>query len=103
MDPGLTLRARYLGLTIFRTKQFDEAGKEFESVHREIGDHPNVLYYLGLDVEDGKFAGAIENLSKVAVKPPLPDTAYYLGYAYLKHGDLAAADPQVGIFCSQPR
>ncbi|MGD0619081.1 MAG: tetratricopeptide repeat protein [Bryobacteraceae bacterium] len=94
MDPKLALRARYpLALALFQTKQYDEARKEFESVHREIGDHPNVLYYLGrLDLEDRKFAGAIENLSKAVVKPPFPDTAYYLGYAYLKHGDLAAAE-----------
>jgi tetratricopeptide (TPR) repeat protein len=62
-------------------------------VHREIGGHPNVLYYLGrLDVQDREFASAIQNLSKAAVKPPFPDTAYYLGYAYFKHGDLAAAE-----------
>ena len=31
-------------------------------------------------------------LSKAAAQPPFPDTAYYLGFAYFKHGDLADAE-----------
>jgi tetratricopeptide (TPR) repeat protein len=36
--------------------------------------------------------GAIGNLTKAVTKPPFPDTAYYLGFAYFKQGDLAAAE-----------
>jgi Flp pilus assembly protein TadD len=54
------------------------------------------LYYLGrLDLDDRNFEGAIRNLKEAAAakpKPPFPDTAYYLGFAYFKHGDLAAAE-----------
>ncbi len=58
-----------------------------------LGDHPNVLYYLGrLDLDDRHFESAIRNLSKAAARPPFPDTAYYLGFAYFKHGDLVAAE-----------
>src|SRR2546426_784537 len=94
LDPTLTLRARFpLAVALFEMKKFDEARQEFEAVHREVGDHPNVLYYLGrVDLEERKFEGAIRNLNEAAAKPPFPDTAYFLGYAYFKQGDLAAAE-----------
>jgi tetratricopeptide (TPR) repeat protein len=94
LDPTLTLRARFpLAVALFEMKKFDEARQEFEAVHREVGDHPNVLYYLGrVDLEERKFESAIRNLNEAAAKPPFPDTAYFLGYAYFKRGDLAAAE-----------
>lgn len=94
LDPKLVLRARFpLAVALFELHKPDEARREFEAVRREAGDHPNVLYYLGrLDLADGNFEDAIRNLTKAAAKPPFPDTAYYLGYAYLKQGDLAAAE-----------
>jgi len=94
LDPTLTLRARFpLAVALFEMKKFDEARQEFEAVHREVGDHPNVLYYLGrVDLEERKFERAIRNLNEAAAKPPFPDTAYFLGYAYFKQGDLAAAE-----------
>jgi Flp pilus assembly protein TadD len=62
-------------------------------VRHETGDHPNVLYYLGrLDIEDRDFASAVKNLSVAITKPPFPDTAYYLGFAYFKQGDLPNAE-----------
>jgi tetratricopeptide (TPR) repeat protein len=94
LDPTLVLRARFpLAVALFELHQSDEARKELEAVHREVGDHPNVLYYLGrLDLGDRKFESAIRNLHKAAAKPPFPDTAYYLGFAYFKQGDLTAAE-----------
>src|SRR5205809_7273238 len=94
LDPTLILRARFpLAVALFEMKKFDEARQEFEAVHREVGDHPNVLYYLGrVDLEERKFESAIRNLNEAAAKPPFPDTAYFLGYAYFKQGDLAAAE-----------
>jgi tetratricopeptide (TPR) repeat protein len=94
LDPTLVLRARFpLAVALFELHQSDEARKELEVVHREVGDHPNVLYYLGrLDLGDRKFENAIRNLRKAAAKPPFPDTAYYLGFAYFKQGDLTAAE-----------
>ena len=69
------------------------ARRELEIVRREVGDHPNVLYYLGrLDLDDRNLSGAIKNLSQAAAKPPFPDTSYYLGFAYFKQGDLPAAE-----------
>jgi tetratricopeptide (TPR) repeat protein len=93
-DPSLTLRARFpLALALFELHKPDEARRELEAVRHEVGDHPNVLYYLGrLDLDDRNFDGAIHNLKEAAVRPPFPDTAYYLGYAYFKHGDLKAAE-----------
>ena len=93
-DPTLTLRARFpLAVALFELHRSDEARLELETIHREVGNHPNVLYYLGrLDLDDRNYESAIRNLKKAAVKPPFPDTAYYLGFAYFKQGDLQDAE-----------
>lgn len=93
-DPTLVMRARFpLAVALYELKQSADARREFEAVRREVGDHPNVAYYLGrLDLLDQNFAGAVRNLTKAVAKPPFPDTAYYLGLACFKQGDLAAAE-----------
>ncbi len=94
IDPTLTLRARFpLAVALFEAHKSDEARRELEIVRGEVGDHPNVLYYLGrLDLDDRQFDDAIRNLSQAAAKPPFPDTSYYLGYAYFRRGDLPEAE-----------
>jgi tetratricopeptide (TPR) repeat protein len=94
LDPKLVLRARFpLAVALFEMHKSDEARQELETVRSEVGDHPNVLYYLGrLDLDEQKFPSAIRNLSKAAAEPPFPDTAYYLGFAYFKQGDFTAAE-----------
>ena len=94
IDPNLVLRAQFpMAVALFEARKFSEARREFESVRRETGDHPNVAYYLGrIDIEEGSFDRAIRNLSLAAVKPPFPDTAYYLGFACFKKGDLTSAE-----------
>ena len=94
LDPTLTLRARFpLAVALFEMHRSEEARHEFEVVRRETGDHPNLSYYLGrLDVDERDFVGAIRNLSAAVSEPPFPDTAYYLGFAYFKKGDLANAE-----------
>jgi Flp pilus assembly protein TadD len=94
LDPTLVMRARFpLAVALFELKQSSGARREFEAVRRETGDHPNVAYYLGrLDLLDQNFSGAVHNLSEAVVKPPFPDTAYYLGLACFKQGDLTAAE-----------
>jgi Tfp pilus assembly protein PilF len=93
-DPTLVLRARFpLAVALFESHKAEEARREFEIVRREVGDHPNVLYYLGrLDLDSLDYASAVRDLSKAVAKPPFPDTAYYLGLAYLKRGDLPNAE-----------
>jgi tetratricopeptide (TPR) repeat protein len=94
LDPKLVLRARFpLAVALFEMKKPEAARREFEAVRREVGDHPNLSYYLGrLDLEAQNFEGAIQNLGKAVEKPPFPDAAYYFGYAYFKQGDLANAE-----------
>src|SRR5208282_2906256 len=94
LDPKLTLRARFpLAVALFELKKPDEARQEFETVRREAGDHPNISYYLGrIDIDELHFESAIQNLAQAVSKPPFPDTAYYLGFAYFKQGNLAAAE-----------
>src|SRR5258708_34090750 len=90
----VVLAARFpLAVALFEQHKSDEARREFEIVQREVGEHPNVLYYLGrLDLENRAFDSAIRNLNEAVVKPPFPETAYYLGFAYFKQGDLTAAE-----------
>ena len=66
---------------------------QFETVGRAVGDQPSVLYYLGrLDLEEQNYQGAVGKLSKASSQPPFPDTAFYLGFAYLKLGSHAEAE-----------
>src|ERR1700719_1257766 len=94
LDPKLTLRARFpLAVALFEMKKPDEARREFEAVRHEAGDHPNISYYLGrLDLDELHYESAIRNLNQAIAHPPFPDTAYYLGFAYFKQGDLANAE-----------
>lgn len=94
LDPKLVQRARFpLAVALFESHQSDQARHEFEAVRHEVGDHPNISYYLGrLDLDDRNFESAIKNLNQAAAKPPFPDTSYYLGYAYFKQGDLKSAE-----------
>ena len=94
LDPKLGERARFpLAVTFFEMHKASDARRELESLRQDLGDHPNILYYLGrLDFETNDFPSAVQNLSKAAAKPPFPDTAYYLGFAYLKQHDLANAE-----------
>ena len=94
LDPKLTLRARFpLAVALFEMKKPEEARREFEAVRREAGDHPNISYYLGrLDLDELHYESAIRNLNQAIAQPPFSDTAYYLGFAYFKQGDLTAAE-----------
>jgi tetratricopeptide (TPR) repeat protein len=93
-DPALGLRARFpLAVALFELHRSQEARRQLELVRREAGDHPNVFYYLGrLDLDDHHYSSAVRNLKLAAGKPPFPDTAYFLGYAYFKQDDLPAAE-----------
>ena len=94
LDPTLAERARFpLAVALFEMHQSADSRREFETLRKRLGDHPNVLYYLGrLDLEGNDFKSAVENLNKAIAKPPFPDTAYYLGFAYLKQHDLPNAE-----------
>jgi len=94
IDPTLVMRARFpLAVALFEARQTAEARREFETVRREAGSGPAVAYYLGrLDLQEENFVGAVRNLSEAAARPPFPDTAYHLGFAYLKRGDLPNAE-----------
>ena len=94
LDPTLTMRARFpLAVALFQMKDTQAARQEFEAVRRAAGDHPNILYYLGrLDLLDQNFTAATQHLTGAMANPPFPDTAYHLGFACLKQGDLPAAE-----------
>lgn len=94
LDPTLVLRARFpLAVALFEMHKSEDARRELEAVREAVGDHPNVMYYLGrLDLLDHKFPDAVQHFHKALAKPPFPDTYYYLGYAYFRQGNLPAAE-----------
>jgi len=94
LDPKLVMQARFpLAVSLFEQHQAEEARREFEAVRRDAGNRPSLEYYLGrLDLAEGKLDAAIAELSEAAAQPPFPDTASYLGSAYLKRHDLASAE-----------
>jgi tetratricopeptide (TPR) repeat protein len=88
IDPGLVMRARFpLAVSLFEQHKSAESRREFEIVRKAAGEQPGIWYYLGrLDLDEGNYQGAIQNLNKASLRPPFPDTAFYLGLAYLKQG-----------------
>lgn len=69
----------------------DEARRQFEQVQKLAGESRYVTYYLGrLDLLANDYATAIKRLGSVAEDPPLPDTAFHLGVAYISSGEVAA-------------
>lgn len=66
----------------------DQARSEFKKVRQLAGKSRYVTYYLGrLDLLSNDYPSAIKRLASVADNPPFPDTAFYLGEAYISSGD----------------
>lgn len=93
LNPDL-VRARYqLAVCLLALGQLSESRLEFERLRAETSEDTSVLYYLGrLDLMEGNMNSAVERLLQVVSTPPYPDTAYYLGSAYLKKGNFEAAE-----------
>ena len=93
LNPGL-VRARYqLAVCWFVLGRTQEARQELERLEKETGGDASVAYQLArLDLRDGNVESAIRRLVRLVNSPPFPDTAYYLGTAYLQRGELAAAE-----------
>jgi len=85
--------ARYqLAVCYFALGRHDDARREFGQLLLETHDDPSVIYFIGrLDLAEHNADAAIRGFHRVVAKPPFPDTAYYLGAAYLEKGDLQNA------------
>jgi tetratricopeptide (TPR) repeat protein len=94
IDPGLAMRARFpLAVSLFEQHKYSESRQELETVRQVAGEQPGIFYYLGrMDLEEQKYPGAMENLAKASAHPPFPDTAFYLGLAYVKQGSDSDAE-----------
>ncbi len=93
LNPHL-LRIRYqLAVCQFALGKWKESREQFERLRAQTGADSKVIYYLGrLDLQEGNIDAAIRQLESVVSNPPFPDTAYYLGSAYLKKDNLKAAE-----------
>lgn len=68
----------------------DEARRQFEQVRAQGDVSRFITYYLGrLDLLSNNYPSAIRRLSSLAAKPPFPDTAFFLGVAYVSAGQIA--------------
>ncbi len=87
-------RVRYqLGVCYFSLGRNDDARREFVRLRSETHDDPSVIYMIArLDLASHHLDAAIHGLESIAAKPPFPDTAYYLGSAYLESGRLTDAE-----------
>lgn len=94
IDPSLAMRARFpLAVALFEQHKFADARQELQTVQQATGEQSGTSYYLGrIDLEEHNYKDAIENLTKAAVHPPFPDTAFYLGLAHVKDGSNADAE-----------
>jgi tetratricopeptide (TPR) repeat protein len=92
LDPK-RVRARYqLAVCYFALGQREQSRRQFTRLLAETGNDSSIVYYLGrLDLDEGNLDSAIQRLRSITSEPPFPDTAYYLGSAYLKKHDLPAA------------
>ena len=92
INPGL-VRARYqLAVCLFALGRREESETQFERLRHETSEDANILYYLArlrlLALDDD---AAIQTFRKIIDAPPFPDTAFYLGCAYLGKGETASA------------
>jgi len=89
LDPGAT-NARYqFAVCLFALGERGESRREFNRLRAETRNDPSVEYYLArLDLLAGDHAAAIRRLVPLMSRPPFPDTAFYLGSAYLAQGRL---------------
>jgi tetratricopeptide (TPR) repeat protein len=87
-------RVRYqLGVCYFALGRDDDARREFVGLRSETHNDPSVVYMIArLDLAGHHLDAAIRGFESIAAKPPFPDTAYYLGSAYLEGGRLADAE-----------
>ena len=93
LSPGLAAARYQLAACWFALGKIQEARREFELLQKETGGDSSVIYQLArLDLQAGDFETAIKRLVRLVNDPPYPDTTYYLGTAYLKKGELAAAE-----------
>jgi Flp pilus assembly protein TadD len=89
VDPG-NPRARFeFAVCLLQLGRNDEARREFEQLQKQTGESRYITYYLGrLDLLSDAYKPAIQRLGSVAENPPFPDTAFYLGTAYISAGDV---------------
>ncbi len=85
-------RARFeLAVCLLSLGRNEEARREFEKLQKQTGESRYITYYMGrLDLLSDDYKSAIQRLGSVAEHPPFPDTAFYLGTAYISLGNVTS-------------
>lgn len=88
------VQARYeMAICEFALGRIADARAQFLQVQKATSGSPQVTYYLGrVDLREGKYEQAAQELLKISSSPPYPDTTYYLGSAYFHQGNLTEAE-----------
>ena len=83
-DPANPRARLELAVCLLSLGRNEEARREFEKLQKQTGESRYITYYLGrLDLLSDDYKSAIQRLGSVAEHPPFPDTAFYLGTAYI--------------------
>jgi Flp pilus assembly protein TadD len=92
LDPTLAIARYDLGVCYFSEGQFEDARRSFEESRRLNPAHPFTAYYLArLDLLEDRVDEAIREFQALAKDKPIADEFYYLGSAWFRKGDFAAA------------
>jgi tetratricopeptide (TPR) repeat protein len=93
LAPELSGVRYQLGVCYFSLGRNDDARREFVRVRSETHDDPSAVYMIArLDRAAHRLDAAIHGFQSIVAKSPFPDTAYYLGSAYLESGRLTDAE-----------
>ncbi len=88
-DPANPRARLELAVCLLQLGRNEEARREFEKLQKQTGESRYITYYLGrLDLLSDDYKSAIQRLGSVAEHPPFPDTAFYLGTAYISSGNV---------------
>jgi Flp pilus assembly protein TadD len=89
-EPADPVILYHYAVCLFAAGRNDEARRQFETLAKQAGRSPEVVYYLGrLDLLENKPAQAIREFATLEGNGKIADLPYYLGLGYVAAGDPA--------------
>jgi Flp pilus assembly protein TadD len=92
VEPAEPVMRYHYAVCLFGAGRNDEARRQFETLAKQAGRSPEVVYYLGrLDLLENKPVQAIHEFTSQEGNGKIADLPYYLGLAYVAASDPASA------------